>query len=108
MSKIPALRSAFVRILLLSCLVVAATGLWAEPPKKVNVIFFALDQLQANRLHSYGNPRETSPNIDRLAQRGTRFTHFFTVAPWTSPSFRFPSHFSLPFPAWRHPGVGAG
>ena len=82
-----ALKSAYVRVLLLSCLVVAATALWADPPKKVNVLFIVLDQLQADRLHSYGNPRETSPNIDRLAQRGVRFSHFFSVAPWTSPSF---------------------
>jgi arylsulfatase A-like enzyme len=79
--------SKYVRILFLSCLVVAATGLWADPPKRVNVLFIVLDQLQADRLHSYGNPRETSPNIDRLAQRGVRLSHFFSVAPWTSPSF---------------------
>jgi arylsulfatase len=88
MSKVfPTLKSAYVRITLLSCLVVTANGLWADPPKRVNVLFFALDQLQADRLHSYGNQRETSPNIDRLAQRGVRFSHFFSVAPWTSPSF---------------------
>jgi arylsulfatase A-like enzyme len=87
MSKFSTLKSACVRILLLSCFVVAATALWADPPKRVNVIFFVLDQLQADRLHCYGNSRETSPNIDRLAQRGVRFSHFFSVAPWTSPSF---------------------
>src|SRR6185312_15923809 len=75
------------RILFLSLFVMAAARLWADPPKKINVVFFVLDQLQADRLHSYGNARETSPNIDRLAQRGVRFSHFYSVAPWTSPSF---------------------
>jgi arylsulfatase A-like enzyme len=72
---------------LISFLAFEALGFAAEPPQKINVLFFALDQLQADRLHSYGNQRETSPNIDRLVERGVRFSHFFTVAPWTSPSF---------------------
>lgn len=59
----------------------------AENHRKMNVLFFVLDQLRADQLHCYGNPRETSPNIDRLAQRGVRFSHFYTVGPWTSPSF---------------------
>ncbi len=54
---------------------------------KTNVILIVLDQLQADRLHCYGNPRQTSPNIDRLAERGTRFSRFYTVAPWTAPSY---------------------
>ena len=64
-----------------------ASAAQPSPQPKINVLFFVLDQLQADRLHAYGNPRETSPNIDRLAQRGVRFLHFFTVGPWTSPSF---------------------
>lgn len=57
------------------------------PMEKPNVLVFVLDQLQADQLHCYGNPREDSPNIDGLARRGVRFEHFFTVASWTSPSF---------------------
>jgi arylsulfatase len=65
----------------------AVTQLWPASGEKMNVLFIALDQLQADQLHCYGNPRETSPNLDRLAQRGVRFSHFYSVAPWTSPSF---------------------
>lgn len=54
---------------------------------KPNVVVLVLDQLRASELHSYGNPRETSPNIDQLASRGTLFSNYYTVAPWTSPSF---------------------
>src|SRR5262249_20526374 len=74
----------------------------ASPSRKINVLVLVLDQLQADRLHCYGNPRETSPNIDRLAQRGAHFSHFFTVGPWTSPSFAS-LHTSL-YPS-RH-GIG--
>jgi len=54
---------------------------------KENVVLFVLDTLRPDHLHSYGNVRATSPNIDRLAQSGVRFSNYFTVAPWTSPSF---------------------
>lgn len=52
-----------------------------------NVIIIVLDQFRADQAHSYGNPRPTTPNIDKLATRGIRFSHFYTVAPWTAPSF---------------------
>jgi arylsulfatase len=54
---------------------------------KPNVVVVVLDQLRATELHTYGNPRQTSPNIDKLASRGVTLTQFYTVAPWTSPSF---------------------
>jgi arylsulfatase len=66
-------------------------GLAASPLNaqnaKPNVVVLVLDQLRADELHCYGNPRPTSPNIDKLASRGVILSHFFTVAPWTSPSF---------------------
>ena len=54
---------------------------------KRNIVVFVLDQLRADELHCYGNPRLTSPNIDKLASRGVILSKFYTVAPWTSPSF---------------------
>lgn len=75
-------RGAFLAVLLL--LGAAADAL---PSQKPNVVVLVLDQLRADRLHCYGNPRLTSPNIDRLADRGVRFANYFTVASWTSPSF---------------------
>jgi arylsulfatase len=59
----------------------------AQSREQVNVVLIALDQLQADQLHCYGNPRGTSPNIDRLAEQGVRFSHYYTVAPWTAPSY---------------------
>ncbi|HTV53443.1 MAG TPA: sulfatase-like hydrolase/transferase [Terriglobia bacterium] len=59
----------------------------AGVPAKPNVLVFVLDQLRADQLHCYGNPRQDSPNIDGLAQRGVRFARYYTVASWTSPSF---------------------
>src|ERR1051326_2896120 len=65
----------------------SALELQAAQDRKPNVILISLDQLHAARLHGYGNPRPTSPNIDRLAAEGTRFTNFYSAAPWTTPSY---------------------
>jgi arylsulfatase A-like enzyme len=61
--------------------------LGAQRPRRLNVILIALDQLRADQLHCLGNPRLTSPNLDRLAAAGVRFSHFYSVAPWTAPSY---------------------
>ena len=72
-------------------LVLGAGPLYMAVPQEnqegPNVILIIADQLQADRIHAYGNPRPTTPNIDKLAERGVRFAHFFTVGSWTSPSF---------------------
>ncbi len=72
---------------------IAAWFVWLGPgllnaqSAKPNVLVLVLDQLRADELHCYGNPRLTSPNIDKLASRGVILSHYYTVAPWTSPSF---------------------
>jgi arylsulfatase A-like enzyme len=79
---------------ILGSMVIAMSLFLAVPTSSVNaqnsrpnVVVLVLDQLRADELHCYGNPRLTSPNIDKLASRGVTLTYFFTVAPWTSPSF---------------------
>lgn len=55
-----------------------------------NVTFLLLDTLRADRLSSYGYERPdgklTSPVLDALAARGTRFEWAYASAPWTRPS----------------------
>ena len=65
----------------------AALPLRAEGERKPNVILIALDQLHAARLHGYGNPRATSPNLDRLGAEGVRLARFYASSPWTAPSY---------------------
>ncbi|MFQ6082104.1 MAG: sulfatase [Candidatus Aminicenantia bacterium] len=50
---------------------------------KVNVILISIDTLRADHLGCYGYERETSPNIDRLAQDGVLFLNTFSQAPYT-------------------------
>ncbi|MEE8524364.1 MAG: sulfatase-like hydrolase/transferase, partial [Thermoanaerobaculia bacterium] len=52
-----------------------------------NVLLVTIDTLRADRLHSYGYPREISPNMDRLAREGALFEQAVAHSPWTQPSF---------------------
>lgn len=54
----------------------------AEPP---NIILLLADDLGYGDLASYGGVAHT-PNLDRLAQEGIRFTDFYAAAPNCSPS----------------------
>jgi arylsulfatase A-like enzyme len=69
--------------------------------KDVNLLFVLIDTLRADRLHSYGYPRDTSPEIDRIAASGVRFAHQLSQSSWTKSSMA--SLWSALYPA--HNGV---
>lgn len=48
-----------------------------------NVLIISIDALRADRLGAYGHTRPTSPAIDALAARSTRFDRAFTNSPTT-------------------------
>ena len=60
-----------------------------ENPK---IILISLDTLRADHLGCYGYDRETSPNLDTLAQESILFTHTYAQSSWT-----LPSHVSMLF-----------
>jgi arylsulfatase A-like enzyme len=49
----------------------------------LNLLFILIDTLRADRLSSYGYERETSPNLDKLAASGVRFTQQMSQSSWT-------------------------
>ena len=53
----------------------------------LNLVIIGVDTLRPDHLGCYGYDRETSPEIDRLAARGTLFENAISQAPWTLPSF---------------------
>lgn len=54
-------------------------------PRKPNVIFILADDLGWGELGSYGNTFNETPNLDRLASQGMRFTRAYAAAPVCSP-----------------------
>jgi arylsulfatase A-like enzyme len=55
-------------------------------PDKPNVLVIVIDTLRADHLSSYGYQRETSPNIDRLANEGVLFENAISTSSWTLPA----------------------
>lgn len=64
-----------------------------------NVIIISVDTLRADRLGCYGYPRNTSPNLDQLAEDGTVYSHCYTLIPLTGPSF---STMLTSLPEYKH------
>ena len=71
-----------MRTLLLALFWLGATNLTAKPP---NIVFILADDLGWAELGCYGNKFNETPNLDRLAKSGMRFTHAYASAPVCSP-----------------------
>jgi arylsulfatase A-like enzyme len=73
----------------LSILCVLSFGLSiarAESPQKPNVLFIAVDDLRDWVGYLGRNPQTITPNLDKLAARGVRFTRSYCAAPSCNPS----------------------
>lgn len=81
------MRSAlFVANLALIGLAGAASGQEPDRAKRPNVVFILTDNHGAWTLGCYGNKDIRTPNIDRLASQGMRFTHSFSSNAVCSPT----------------------
>jgi N-acetylgalactosamine-6-sulfatase len=61
----------------------------AESPKagaKPNIVFLFADDMGWGDLHCYGHPYAKTPNLDKLASQGTRFTQFYATGVTCCPS----------------------
>jgi arylsulfatase A-like enzyme len=70
--------------------------------RRPNVVLIVLDTVRADHVGLHGYPRDTTPNLDRLAERSVVFEQAFAPSPWTVPSHvamftgRFPHETGVP------------
>ena len=51
-----------------------------------NILLITIDALRADHLSCYGYERKTSPNIDKIAEKGIVFKNVIAPSSWTAPS----------------------
>jgi arylsulfatase A-like enzyme len=73
-------------VLSLAALACLTTAAHADTPKKMNVLFIAVDDLNHWVGHLNRNKQTKTPNIDRLAKMGVTFTRAYCAAPVCNPS----------------------
>lgn len=68
----------------------AATAAWVWSARRSNqprgVFLIVVDTLRPDRLSCYGYTKHATPNMDSLAELGTRFTNAHAAGSWTVPS----------------------
>ena len=75
-----------VRLGAMLCLGLTALAGCARQPARPNVILITLDTVRADHLGCYGYALDTTPEIDAIAARATRYTSARSTAPWTLPA----------------------
>ncbi len=58
----------------------------AQSDKNFNIVLITIDALRADHLSCYGYERKTSPNIDKIAEKGIIFNNAIAPSSWTAPS----------------------
>jgi arylsulfatase A-like enzyme len=77
------IRSAILSVVLLE--LSSGLGAAADAPRP-NIVFILADDLGAVDLGCYGSKYHKTPNLDRLATQGVRFTQAYAAAPVCSPT----------------------
>jgi len=60
---------------------------WPQPPRGApNVLIVVMDTVRADHLSVLGYPRNTSPNLSRIAAEGVLFENAISTSSWTLPA----------------------
>lgn len=54
----------------------------ATPAPKPNILFIFADDQRYNTIHALGDKQVITPNLDRLVNSGTTFTHVYNMGAW--------------------------
>ncbi|MCW0219800.1 MAG: arylsulfatase [Prosthecobacter sp.] len=73
-------------LLILGTLSLTITAPLHAAEKKLNVVFILADDLGWGELGSFGQTKIPTPNLDQLAQEGSRFTRHYSGAPVCAPA----------------------
>ena len=76
-------------LLTTTCASPGATQNNAPPPAKArppNIVMVLVDDMRWDEMRVAGHPFIDTPNMDRLAREGARFTNAFATTPLCSPS----------------------
>ena len=74
------------QLLLLGCGLAAAPAGWAQQTQRPNIIYIMCDDLGYSDLGCYGQQYIATPNLDRMAEQGMRFTQAYAGSPVSAPS----------------------
>ncbi len=74
-------KQSFASLILLAVFLFSCAGAKKEADKP-NFVFFFADDLTYRALQYMGNSQVKTPNLDRLAARGTNFTHSYNMGGW--------------------------
>ena len=73
-------------MLLFGCGLLASAAVQAQEAQKPNIIYIMCDDMGYADLGCYGQQYISTPNLDRMAQEGMRFTQAYAGSPVSAPS----------------------
>lgn len=72
-----------MKLLRLLFLAVLALSLQVADAKQPNILFLFTDDQSFETIRAFGHTDIDTPNLDRLVQRGTTFTHAYNMGSWS-------------------------
>jgi arylsulfatase A-like enzyme len=73
-------------LVLFAVMTFAGLGAEPQPDRRPNILYIMSDDHAAHAISAYGSRVNQTPNLDRLANAGVRFSHCFAVNSICSPS----------------------
>lgn len=76
---------ATLRLVAIACWLLPSISCHSAPPRPPNILWIVAEDMNLE-LGAYGDPVARTPNLDRLAAEGVRFTNVFAASPVCAPS----------------------